>query len=99
MYKQEMKAKYMIVFKNWNNFQNNSFDKIQEVYNEKIDNIEFTLQRNKTWWKKYVEKFTKEEKVCNFCSSDDQFSMNDDEQICSCDLMNMTEEDLINNKK
>mgnify|MGYP006910657885 CR=1 FL=1 len=35
----------------------------------------------------------KEEKVCNFCLTEDQFALNEDEQICTCDLINMTEED------
>lgn len=53
-----MKKRYFIWFRNWNMFQSHSFDVIMKVYNERKNNISILLQRNKTWWKKFVKEFT-----------------------------------------
>lgn len=50
-------------------------------------NIQINGYMRKQYW------IPEEKERCNFCLTEEPWSLNEDEQICTCDLMNLTEED------
>jgi len=63
MYREEIKWKYLIVFKNKNIYQSNNFDEINKIAIKRKNNIYCKAQRNVTWGKYYVNNFINIDKI------------------------------------